>query len=343
MKTTRCLPNEISLGFIVILIAASLCGCGVTNIKGNLVWQDPSGKSVPLSPDRCEGQNGWLDLSSTKTGSRIHYITNAWDGPEVQITAGNSAQTNDFRKADCSVLNLDARQDAYSWQMCDGPPHATYNCKPIGGDIHGSIELDCSAQNGVRVKGRIDAVNCTESKNNPNTLTPENLARIQGTDVVHLQSHYAPPAIPDSLKGVRVFVSATFVSEASASQNGAGLDSVCTDKVTNMFGQMGWRPVRSESDPHDLVARGFCTQISFVTSDNQTYALLPAPLGKLRLETLDGKPLWEQQPLSTTYQCPGDGLVDCAEAVKEYRDAQAMSQIVQSAQVADWARQANRR
>src|SRR5215469_6887255 len=97
--SARKVPMHKAKGFytshILAMMTASLCaGCvGVTSIKGNLVWQGPSGQSIPLTPDRCEGQTGWLDLSSTKTGSHIHYVANAWDGPEVEIMTGNAMQT----------------------------------------------------------------------------------------------------------------------------------------------------------------------------------------------------------------------------------------------------------
>ncbi len=172
-------------------------------------------------------------------------------------------------------------------------------------------------------------------------------ARIQGPDVVHIPPHTALPAVPDSLRGLRVLALDKVVSSQTAqrvdpSHAAASAEeakrSGCAKESTTLFGPLGWSAVFDAQEPHDLVTRSECTgNVALTTVGGAMYVLLPSRAkqdGGTRIEAPDGTLIDQLQLMPLTLACPTANQAECVEAVKEYAAAHFIGQVVGSAKLA---------
>ena len=167
--------------------------------------------------------------------------------------------------------------------------------------------------------------------------SPEQMARIQGPDVVHLATYYDPPAVPPALRGLRVLVADRIVGDRVLGESEAQANSGCLQSAAGLFGQIGWIMVRDLREPQDLVARGECTaSATFVTTDDGLYVLFPGGTG-MRFETPQGGLVQQLLPTARTYKCPTDDQAQCSTVVEQYATAQLIGQIASSASLRQYA------
>jgi hypothetical protein len=167
--------------------------------------------------------------------------------------------------------------------------------------------------------------------------SPEQMARIQGPDVVHLATYYDPPAIPPALRGLRVLVADRIVGDRAAGESDAQLNTGCMQSAAGLFGQIGWIMVRDPQEPQDLVARGECTaSATFVTTDDGLYVLFPGGTG-MRFETPQGVLVQQLLPTARSYKCPTDDQAQCGAVVGQYATAQLIGQIAASPSLRQYA------
>lgn len=168
-------------------------------------------------------------------------------------------------------------------------------------------------------------------------LSPEQLARIHGPDVVRLATYYDPPAIPPALRGLRVLVADRIVGDRAPGESDAQLNTGCMQSAATLFGQLGWIMVRDPREPQDLVARGECTaSATFATMDDGLYVLFPGGTG-MRFESPQGVLVQQLLPTARTYKCPTDDQAQCGTVVGQYASAQLIGQIAASPSLRQYA------
>lgn len=189
----------------------------------------------------------------------------------------------------------------------------------------------------------IDSDNETPgSASDATTVAPEDLDRIRGADVMHLQSHYDMPFVSASLRGFKVLMLDKIVGKQRSDESDQQLERGCRQASLSLFDQVGWFLVHEVTDPHDFVIHAECTaSAQFLTVHNSMYVLLPLASKGMRIETTSAELVEQLQPIARTLLCPVPDQAQCAQAVKEYAASRVIEQIAHSAPLANYAANRN--
>ena len=121
-------------------------------------------------------------------------------------------------------------------------------------------------------------------------VTSDELVRINGADVVHLQTHYEMPNVPASLRGFKVLVVDKIVGKQPSDESERQIERECRQASLILFDQIGWFLVHEATEPHDFVIRADCTaSAEFLTVHDSMYVLLPPASEGMRIETTAGQ------------------------------------------------------
>jgi hypothetical protein len=188
----------------------------------------------------------------------------------------------------------------------------------------------------------VDSNQGSSPANDAASITSEDLDRIHGAGIMHLQTHYETPEVPASLRGLKVLMLDKIVGKQQSDESDQQVERGCRQASLSLFDQIGWFLVHDATDRHDLVIHAECTaSAQFLTEHDSMYVLLPLASQGMRIETAAGELVEQLQPMARTVMCPVANQMQCAQAVKEYAASQLIEQIVHSASLASYAARFN--
>jgi hypothetical protein len=155
--------------------------------------------------------------------------------------------------------------------------------------------------------------------------------RIQGPGLVRLEDHYAIPALPPSLHGLRALLVTSIVGKRRHEDSVEQIVEGCRSSALTLFDRIGWWVVRDAAETHDLIVRAECTAAArIIITAASTYVLLPIPAKGMRIESAQGDLVLELKPVARTFSCRNSDPARCIEIVKHYAASDVIAQLIRS-------------
>jgi hypothetical protein len=166
--------------------------------------------------------------------------------------------------------------------------------------------------------------------------------RAEMASLPRLQPHYSVPSLPPAMRGLRVLVIARVVGGRTEEQTSEQVRQGCAEAGRELLTQIGWIPVASASEPHDLVWRGSCSgHVAIAATDDGDGMVARPRTEPTVIETPDGQVVETLAPGPEKMRCPqGIEHVDvqtCGAPFRELVESGVVSQIAGSARIAEVA------
>ena len=331
------------------LVALTACGCdfaglmfGVTPsawqpaARGNVVVRAHDGASWIAAPTTCvsgepDGFHG-VDLVSTDAPRAIlRVVSDPMAGLRVRLTAPG-----------VSPMELDRNWCRTLTGSVDRT-NVAINRVPL---LAGGLTMDCTAPDGTTIAGRLTFSGCHRSSEaiaawraaEAGTSTQE-IARIRA--LPRIPESTAPVALRDDLRGVRVVVRSHLSGALVGGETMASAQTQCTAAARELMGVIGWVPVTSESEPHQLELDLACTGHVELHEVGEVAELVLPPIdGPFMQISAQGRVIESFAPVPRRLRCDALGtgnerMMRCAQQAKLAGNGRVVGLLNQSAALAE--------
>ena len=303
-----------------------------TNAIGTLHVMPREGLSLDLAPRYCRsGQPRafqGVDLAADGDDpALVRVVEDPIAGTRVRVEHARGGAPWVLDAAHCTTLASDV--------------HGTSVAINRVGVVAGVLDLDCTADDGTRVRGAVRFDQCHSSPAADAAIAAIAATREIGTlPAVPDAAVEAPPS--RALHALRAAASARVVNDTVGGEAPATASRACLEGSRELLARAGFESVDA-SAPHDVDVEFACTgHVTYRSVGGLTEILLPdAGPASVRVRA-DGAEIASIAPLPRTWRCAGSGDLahrehDCGERLGRFASARIATFLATSPAIASLA------